>query len=294
MTEIANYIQIQGQRIHEKLNQLIPNRPGPHQHLYEAARYSLLAGGKRIRPLLTLAMVDTFGGDQKIALSPACTLELIHTYSLIHDDLPCMDDDDFRRGQPSLHKQYPEGHAVLTGDYLLTYAFEVLATDPLLTAEKKVDLISVLAQRSGSEGMIGGQVMDISLEGKPITVETLRQLHLNKTGALISAAVEFGGILANASMDQMKTIRRFGENIGLTFQIIDDILDVTSSQEKHGRSIASDVINEKTTYVTLLGLAKAQAVAEQHYRDAIDAIMSLNLNADLLIGLAGLIMKRHN
>lgn len=294
MTMVVDYLKTQGDVIEKRLNELIPSSLGPYQQLFEAARYSLLGGGKRIRPMITLATVQAFSGDASIALTPACTLEFIHTYSLIHDDLPCMDDDDFRRGKPSLHKKYNEGHAVLTGDFLLTYAFEVLATDPLLSAEKKIKLIEILAKRSGSDGMIGGQVMDIGYVGNPLTLEQLSLLHKNKTAALISAAVEFGGIIADANPEQLKFLRLFGENIGLAFQIMDDILDVTSSAVKHGRSVASDIINGKTTYVSLLGVDKAREAAKHHHTQALHALAQLPINPELLAALSTFIIDRQH
>lgn len=294
MNDIAQYLQNQNQLIEEELNRLVPFHHGPYQQLFESARYSLLGGGKRLRPIITLATTTTLEGDPQLALSPACALELIHTYSLIHDDLPCMDDDDYRRGKLTVHKKYSEGHAVLTGDFLLTYAFEILATNPKLTNDQKVKLISILAKRSGSHGMIGGQVMDVAAEGKSINLETLALIHHNKTGALITASVEFGGIIANASETHMDYLRQFGENIGLAFQIVDDILDVTSSQNKHGRSIASDILNEKCTYVSLLGVDRSKAYAQECYEKALRALKQLPYSSSLLINLADFIISRQH
>jgi geranylgeranyl diphosphate synthase, type II len=292
MTEIANYLDAQSQLIETHLDRLVPMRHGPHQHLFEAARYALLGGGKRLRPILALTTTQILGGDITIALSPACTLEMIHTYSMIHDDLPCMDNDDYRRGKLTVHRKYSEGHAVLTGDFLLTHAFEVLATDVSLKPEKKSQLIAILAQQSGSEGMIGGQVMDLAYEGKKISLESLRLLHRNKTAALITASIEFGGIIANATPLQMDCLRRFGESIGLAFQVVDDILDVTSSQTKHNRNISSDIINDKSTYVSLLGIEQAQSYALNFYNQAVKALKPLSCDTSLLVGLADFILRR--
>lgn len=292
MTEIIHYLETQSQLIEQRLDRLVPVRHGPHQHLFEAARYALLGGGKRLRPILALATTHMLGGDSSLALSPACTLEMIHTYSLIHDDLPCMDNDDYRRGKLTVHKKYSEGHAVLTGDFLLTHAFEVLATDTDLNPEKKSQLITILARQSGSEGMIGGQVMDLAYEGRKISLETLRLLHRSKTAALITASIEFGGIIGNATPFQLECLRQFGESIGLAFQVIDDILDVTSSQAKHGKSIASDIINQKSTYVSLLGIEQAHSYALNFYNQALKAIKPLPHNTSLLIGLADFILHR--
>lgn len=293
MSDIASYLKARGHLVEQQLDRLIPEHHSPYQHLFEAARYALLGAGKRIRPILTLATVEMLGGNIELALTPACTLEIVHTYSLIHDDLPCMDDDDFRRGKLTVHKRYSDGHAVLTGDYLLTYAFEILASYPHLPAEKKVKLIATLAKRIGADGMIGGQVMDVACEGKKISLDTLRLLHRNKTGALIMASVEFGGILANANELQMEHLRQFGESIGLAFQIVDDILDVTSSQAKHGRMVASDVINEKSTYVTLLGLEQSQAYAQECYTKAVKSLKVFP-HAGYLTNLADFIIHRKN
>jgi geranylgeranyl diphosphate synthase type II len=290
MTEITRYLEVQSQLIEQHLDRLVPMRHGPHQHLFEAARYALLGGGKRLRPILALTTTQMLGGNLSHALSPACTLEMIHTYSLIHDDLPCMDNDDYRRGKLTVHKKYSEGHAVLTGDFLLTHAFEVLATDQHLPAEKKAQLIAILARQSGGEGMIGGQVMDLAYEGKKITLDTLRLLHRNKTAALITASIEFGGVLGNASPSCLDCLRQFGESIGLAFQIVDDILDVTSSQAKHGRS--SDLMNEKSTYVSLLGLEQAWAYALNFYNQAVKTLKPLPYDTSLLIGLADFIVQR--
>lgn len=292
MTDIVHYLQTQGQIIEQELDRLIPMRHGPYQQLFESARYALLDGGKRLRPILSLTTVRMLKGDPAVALTPACTLELIHTYSMIHDDLPCMDNDDYRRGKLTLHRKYSEGHAVLTGDFLLTYAFEVLATNPHLSADKKAQLIAILARQSGGEGMIGGQVMDLANEGKKISLDTLRLLHRNKTAALITAAVEFGGIISNAAAAQLNCLRQFGEAIGLAFQVVDDILDVTSSQAKHGRSVASDICNDKSTYVSLLGIDQAQAYALNFYNQAIKALKPLPYDTSLLIGLSDFILHR--
>lgn len=292
MTDIAHYLHTQGQLIESYLDQLVPLQDGPHHHLFAAARYSLLGGGKRLRPILVLATTQILQGDVKAALTPACVLEIIHTYSLIHDDLPCMDDDDYRRGKLTLHKQYTEGHAVLTGDYLLTYAFEVLANAGHLSPTKKIKMISTLAKRIGSNGMVGGQAMDLALEGQKISLETLRMLHQKKTAELLVAALEFGGIISDAEEEHLERLRQFGENIGMAFQIIDDMLDVTSSQEKHGCVIASDVTNAKSTYATLLGLKDSQDYAEEFYNKALQALQGLPFDYSLLIGLANFILQR--
>jgi geranylgeranyl pyrophosphate synthase len=292
MTQLVNYLESLLRIIEQKLDHLIPVRHGIHQQLFEAARYAVLGGGKRLRPILTLATTEMFGGNIEEALTPACSLEFIHTYSMIHDDLPCMDDDDYRRGRLTVHRQYNEGLAVLAGDFLLTYAFDILANDPLLNADKKMKLISTLAHRSGSDGMIGGQVMDLACEGKSINLDTLRLLHRNKTAALLTASIEFGGIICDVSEPQLENLRRFGENLGLAFQIVDDILDVTSSQTKHGKDVSSDVLNQKSTYVTLLGLEQARQYAQECYHEAVTTLKALPFDTSLLAEIADFVLKR--
>ena len=280
--------------IDEQLERLVPEKNVPFSQLFSAARYSLLSSGKRIRPILALAVCETLGRYTPTALSPACALELISTYSMIHDDLPCMDDDDFRRGKPTLHKAFPEGHAVLAGDYLLTYSFEILADDPHLTSDQKIKLISTLANSAGGSGMIAGQIMDIEAENKEISLEMLQYIHQFKTGALIKASIDFGAILANADQRQRSILNQFGNDIGIAFQIIDDVLDVTSSVQKHGRTIASDVINKKATYVTFLGLEESKQTAIHLLDSAVSKLKLLPYDVSLLVNLAHLIVYRNH
>jgi geranylgeranyl diphosphate synthase type II len=291
---ISAYVQTQGRLIEERLGVLIPQKQGAYSELYKAARYSLLGGGKRLRPILALATAETFGVPQELALTPACCLEMIHTYSMIHDDLPCMDDDDFRRGKPSLHRTYAEGHAVLAGDFLLTYPFEVLAKESTLTAQQKVDLIAVLAHHAGGEQMIAGQWMDLECEGQSIGVEKLRLIHSKKTGAMISASIQFGGILADLPDAHMELLKKFGHDIGLAFQIVDDILDVTASQQKHGKAVGSDAANQKSTYVTLLGLQASQHLADHLFDTAVGRLNELPCDTELLQALAETLVHRNS
>lgn len=208
------------QKIEEHLTTLIPDHSPYFPKLYEGGRYALLAPGKRIRPLLTVGCAQMLDQNSlTAALAPASALELVHTYSLIHDDLPCMDNDDFRRGLPTLHRVYSEGHAVLVGDYLLTYAFEVIATAPYLSAEQRIALLHCLARAAGSEGMLGGQVMDI--EGSP----HVHQMHSQKTAALFTAAIDFGAIIGQAPQETKMQLHQFGWQFGQLFQMVDDLLD---------------------------------------------------------------------
>lgn len=259
-------MHIEKERIEQRLNDLLAETQDPYNSLFEAARYSILGGGKRFRPLLAIFTAELLGCTLEKILTPACALEMIHTYSLIHDDLPSMDNDDIRRGKPSLHKAYLEGHAILTGDFLLTYAFDVIANAPHLSDKQKVELISVLAKKSGAHGMIGGQVMDIATTGKPIDLPTLKQIHQNKTGALITASVEFGAIAANTSAEKRQALRTFGENIGLAFQIVDDV---------------HDAADDTTSYASLLGTKKSLALAGSLTNEALTILDSLGGSARL-------------
>jgi geranylgeranyl diphosphate synthase type II len=278
--------------IEEALDALISEKKTPYSEIFTAAKYSTLQGGKRLRPCLAIITAKMFGSTTRHALIPSLALELVHTYSLIHDDLPCMDDDDFRRGKPSLHKAFKEGIAVLTGDYLLTYAFEIIAETNNITPEQKLQLISVLAKSSGADGMIGGQVMDISNEDKSIDLAILQEIHTRKTGKLIAASLEFGAIIGNASIAERKLLEQFGLNIGLAFQIVDDILDVTSSKEKHGREVASDLINGKTTYVSLLGIEGSKKLAESLTSEALGLLQKLSYDSSALKHLAETLVNR--
>ena len=292
--DIDLYLKTKAQLVENKLDHLVPAKETAYALLFEAARYSLLGGGKRLRPVLTIATAETFGISSESALSAACALEMIHTYSLIHDDLPCMDNDDFRRGKPSLHKAFNEGHAVLTGDYLLTYAFEVIVNDSELSAQQKVALISLLAKNSGCQGMIAGQVMDIQSEGKEIGLDLLKHIHHYKTGALINASILAGGIIANVSSEDFQHLNDFGLDIGLAFQIVDDVIDVTSSEIKHGKVVASDVANHKTTYVTLLGLEAAQETAGVLYVRSLSHLDKIDKDTSLLQALAKRLVHRNS
>jgi geranylgeranyl diphosphate synthase, type II len=286
------YLQKKSQLIENYLATLIEERNVPYRQLFTAARYSLLGGGKRLRPILLLASIEALNGNSEHALSVASALEMVHTYSLIHDDLPCMDDDDFRRGKPSLHKAFSEAHAVLTGDFLLSHAFEIIADERHLNAEQKVALIGLLAKSCGGNGMIAGQVMDIEAEGKSIDQETLQRIHRHKTGALITASVKMGGIVAHAQKQEMDALEHYGNAIGLAFQIVDDILDVSASVEKHGKTTSSDMANNKTTYVTLLGIDKAQAMADQLVNSAKQHLQPIGSSAKHLCELADYITIR--
>ena len=285
-TGIDKFIQDNCLAIENHLDSILREDFLPCASLIRAARYSLLSSAKRLRPLLAICVADAFGVDVEIAIKPSLALELIHTYSLIHDDLPCMDDDDFRRGKPSLHKAFPESHAVLAGDFLLTYAFEIITTAPFLTATQKIDLVQTLSRFSGSDGMIGGQIMDIEAEGKKISLDYLRSLHEKKTGALIVASVLFGGIVANARPKDLESLKSFGLELGFAFQVIDDVLDVTNQKN-------SDVKNGKTTYVTLLGVERSKELALEHLNKAVKHIETADCDCSKLVALAKTLVFRN-
>ena len=253
--------------------------------LIEAMRYSLEAGGKRVRPRLVLEFCRLCGGSAAAATPFACAVEMIHTYSLIHDDLPCMDDDDLRRGQPSNHKVYGEDIALLAGDALLTLAFETLADDRTasLTSDKACRLAAKkLAKYAGATGMVGGQVIDLKSENTNAPIEVLREMDEKKTACLIQAACELGCVAADASEDRLRAAALYGESIGVAFQIQDDILDWTSSDEELGKPVGSDSENSKSTYVSLLGIEKCRALVDELTSQAIKALDSFEADTAAL------------
>lgn len=256
-TDFKNELQNKMNYINERLDKLICIEY-PEQ-IYEAMRYSVFAGGKRLRPVLMLSAHELLKGDYSDAVNFACALEMIHTYSLIHDDLPSMDNDDFRRGKPTCHRAFDEGIAVLAGDALLNKAFEIMSEETVLKKELCfAKAMSCIAKAAGTRGMIGGQVVDVISENKAIDDKTLTYIHLHKTAALIGAALKAGAVLGGASERQMEMFDVISRNIGMAFQIKDDILDVTSTDEVLGKPVFSDQKNNKTTYVTMYGMEKAE------------------------------------
>ncbi|WP_414588650.1 geranylgeranyl diphosphate synthase CrtE [Scytonema sp. PCC 10023] len=240
------------------------------EKIYEAMRYSLLAGGKRLRPILCLATCEMMGGTIEMALATACAVEMIHTMSLIHDDLPAMDNDDYRRGKLTNHKVYGEDIAILAGDGLLAYAFEYVITHTQnVPLERVVQVIAHLGRATGATGLVGGQVLDLESEGKTdISLETLSFIHSHKTGALLEACVVCGGILGGASSEDVQRLSRYSQNIGLAFQIIDDILDITATREQLGKTAGKDQKAQKVTYPSLWGLEESKQKAQQLIEDA--------------------------
>lgn len=254
--------------------------------------YSIKAGGKRIRPILLFATLHSFGRDEKLGLKTALGLEMIHTYSLIHDDLPAMDNDTLRRGQPTNHVVYGDGTAVLAGDGLLTAAFQMVADDQRLDAAVRVALIGMLARAAGPEGMVGGQEDDLEAEGKLLHLEELMSIHKRKTGALIRFPVEAAAIIAEATELQTEALIRYSEHLGLAFQIGDDILDVVGDEEALGKTIGSDLANKKNTYVSLLRVDGAKEKLAQEVKQALANLKELGFEDGLLGDLARYLEKR--
>lgn len=264
------------------------------EKIYEAMRYSLLAGGKRLRPILCLATCKMAGGTLEVAMPTACALEMIHTMSLIHDDLPAMDNDDYRRGKLTNHKVYGEDIAILAGDGLLAYAFEFVATNtPNVPAERVLQVIARLGRAVGAAGLVGGQVVDLESEGKPdVSLETLNFIHNHKTAALLEASVVCGGILAGMPGEDLHRLSHFSQNIGLAFQIIDDILDITSTQEQLGKTAGKDLQAQKVTYPSLWGIEESQNQAQQLIAAAIAQLEPFGEKATPLIAIAHYITSR--
>jgi geranylgeranyl diphosphate synthase type II len=289
------YLEEKGQLIDACLDRLLPVKAAYPQSLHQAMRYCLFAGGKRIRPALAFAASEAVGGNPDLLVEEACALELIHTFTLIHDDLPAMDNDDFRRGMPSTHKVFGEAMAILAGDALQTEAFKILAcgySRGVHTAERIVEVMKILAEASGSQGVVGGQVVDLESEGKKIDQARLEYIHSHKTGSLIAASVLMGGILGGASPEEVKMLGLYGESIGHAFQIADDILDVEGSQEKLGKSTGSDQKKGKATYPSIIGLDEARKKMMEYYQRALAALQSFDQRADHLRSIALYIIQR--
>lgn len=283
----AQWAQMTEKRLTELCDVYLPQKA----RIGQAARYSLLGGGKRIRAVLTLASCAMAGASPERALDYACALEMLHCYSLIHDDMPCMDNDDFRRGRPSCHKQYGEAIALLAADALVTAAFEVIAQAEL-PAECRCRAAAVLAKAGGARGMLYGQELDKKYETQSATEQQLLELHSHKTGALITAAVELGCAAAGAPENVRNALTRYAAELGLVFQIVDDILDATSTTEELGKPVGSDKENDKTTFVSLYGLDGAHKLAQSHNDEAVAALKELGPDAGFLLCLADNLLQR--
>lgn len=278
--------------IEEYLNACFLDRE-PRADLYDAMRYSLLSGGKRLRPVLVLEACRMCGGNAEAALPFACAVEMVHTYSLIHDDLPCMDNDDLRRGRPTNHKIFGDATAVLAGDALLTAAFETIAEHwDGLTPTQALEAVACLGRAAGARGMVGGQVLDMAGEGHALSFTEVEELQKLKTGALISAAAELGCIVAGAGEDARTAVRRYAHRLGLAFQIRDDMLDVTGDENTLGKTVGSDAANEKTTFVSLKGMEACEMLILEKTESAKAALGEVFENPDFLCWLADQLVER--
>lgn len=290
--DLRAYLITRQKEVDHALDHFLPKAATKPATIHKAMRYSLFAGGKRLRPILCLAAAEACGGLAKDALPLACAVECIHTYSLIHDDLPSMDNDDFRRGRPTCHKVFGEGIAVLTGDALLTIAFEIAAQARAWPRYEPRTIFREISVAAGSTKLIAGQVADLEGEGRAIQRAQLRYIHENKTAALLTTAVRLGGMSANATPKQLKALTDFGYALGLAFQVIDDILDVTQTTEKLGKSAGKDAAAQKATYPAVLGLEKSRAEATRLTGQAHEALDSLGKNGGTLRAIAGYLLKR--
>jgi geranylgeranyl diphosphate synthase type II len=292
--DFSRYWSVRQKKVDAALDRFLPSAKTKPATIHEAMRYSIFAGGKRLRPIICLASAEVISGQSDDAIPLACAVECIHTYSLIHDDLPSMDNDDFRRGKPTSHKVYGEGIAVLAGDALLTIAFEMAASCRAWPRYSHQDVIHELAVAAGSQKLIAGQVADLEGEGRKISPAELRYIHDNKTAALISSSIRLGAMSANATPKQLERLTDFGESLGLAFQVIDDILDVTQTTEKLGKSAGKDIAAQKATYPALLGLEKAKKEADRLTARARAALKPFGKNAAPLEAIADYLLKREN
>ena len=291
--ELKKVWQERSALVEKQLVKELNERDPLNKTLCESMKYSLMAGGKRLRPIMLMAAADAVGAKGTDYLTTGCAMEMIHTYSLIHDDLPAMDDDDYRRGKLTNHKVYGAGMATLAGDALLTLAFEVMLRQQGVSAEKLVQVVREISQAAGPDGMGGGQALDLESEGKQISMETMKKIHLGKTGALFRAAIRSGAILGGASEDELQALTVYADNFGLAFQITDDILDVIGDEKVIGKPVGSDEKNHKSTYVTLTSLEEAQRLAQEAVDTAIDALKIFGEEADFLRELVAYLMKRN-
>ncbi|MCX6966689.1 MAG: polyprenyl synthetase family protein [Verrucomicrobia bacterium] len=289
---LKDYLTQRSALVDRALDAFLPKAATKPATMHKAMRYSLFAGGKRLRPVLCLAAAEACGGALEPTLPAACAVECIHTYSLIHDDLPCMDDDDLRRGRPTSHKVFGEGIAVLAGDALLTVAFEILTAAKGTARYPVAALIKELAAAAGSRQLIAGQVADLEGEGKKLSLRELKFIHEAKTAALLTASIRLGGMSANATPARLQALTAFGRNLGLAFQVIDDILDVTQTSEKLGKSAGKDVAAQKATYPALLGLEKSRKEAQRLTAASLAALKPFGKNGDTLRAIGDYLLAR--
>ncbi|WFA03662.1 polyprenyl synthetase family protein [Bacillus sp. HSf4] len=287
------FLKMRKALIEERLPIYIQELQAPTS-LKESMLYSLEAGGKRLRPILVLALLHAYGKNEADGIPVGCAVEMIHTYSLIHDDLPCMDDDDLRRGKPTNHKIFGEATAVLAGDALLTESFKLIASQmPAdVSAEKRLRLVNELVSAAGAEGMVGGQILDMEAESRSISLEDLQTIHEGKTAKLLSFSVIAGAVLADAPEDEIEKLREFSHHIGIAFQIRDDILDLEGSEDKIGKRIGSDTTNGKSTYPAILSVDGAKQKLSEHIEKAKELISTLSLEKELLYDFCEMIARR--
>ena len=293
MSRLNNFFAASSKSVDDVLNELIPSDETEPKRLHEAVRWSVLAGGKRFRPALVLAVGGVFGASNEQLLGTAAAVEMIHTYSLIHDDLPAMDNDDLRRGRETCHKKFDEATAILAGDVLQTLAFQAIAEDENLTESIRIKLISELAKAAGTPiGMVAGQQLDIEAEGKSISIQELERVHHSKTGAMINVSARSGAIIAEAGESELEAITDYALKLGLLFQITDDLLDVTQTTSVLGKTAGKDVKASKATYPSIYGIEKAKELAENVHAQAVEALNKIDKNTEILRELVGFILIR--
>ncbi len=291
--DLKAFLEERRARIEAALHRALPPTEAIPQTLHESLRYSVLAPGKRLRPTLVLAAAEAVGGKDEDVMPTACALECIHVFSLIHDDLPCMDNDDYRRGRLTNHKVYGDAMALLAGDALLALAFQLIAENvATVPAARVLPTLRLIAEASGTWGMVGGQVVDMESQGQEVTTETLQYIHAHKTGALLTASVLSGAMLAGATDAQRDSLRAYGGHIGLAFQIADDILDVTGDEAKIGKPVGSDEERDKATYPKLYGLDESRRRAHAEVEAALHTLAAFDANAEPLRAIARYIVER--
>lgn len=290
--DLKSWVNTRANEVNRALDKFLPKARVKPATMHEAMRYSIFAGGKRMRPALTLAAAEACGGGFEDAMPLACAVECIHTYSLIHDDLPAMDDDDYRRGKLTSHKVYGEGIAVLAGDALLTQAFEIAAQCKGWKRYSHQDVVLEIAKASGSRQLIAGQVADLEGEGKNLNVSQLKYIHERKTSALLCCSTRLGGMSANCTSRQLQALTEFGYNVGLAFQVIDDILDVTQTSEQLGKTAGKDVAAQKATYPAIVGMEKSRKIANQLTDKAFGALKTFKGKAGALEALGTYLLER--
>jgi geranylgeranyl diphosphate synthase type II len=290
--DLKRYLTARQKEVDRALDRFLPKASVAPVTIHKAMRYSLFAGGKRLRPILCLAAADACGGKPAAALPHACAVECIHTYSLIHDDLPSMDNDDLRRGRPTCHKVFGDAIAILAGDALLTIAFEIAGRAQPMARYDLREILREITEAAGSRRLIAGQVADLEAEGKTLTREQVRSIHENKTAALLTTSIRLGAMAANATAKQLAAVTAFGRALGLAFQVIDDILDVTQTSEKLGKSAGKDLAAKKATYPAVFGLEKSRSEARRLTKQAHKALESLGDDAAVLRALADYLLAR--